>query len=176
MLVSTRTKKELSLLKTIIIDTFVITYENAFEDNHELSRLEANILNTMWFKKFVASVARYKLKNPDATTNDILEEIERLSSVLRLEIPITPDPILSVAIELARNMIETELAKKGLPPSNNINLHATELAKNSPHLLEQAKTIFQARLKAGVEITKQKQKQEPKQETKPNLDLEGILL
>ena len=149
-------------MPTLLISSYLIDIEDRFSCGAKLSSVEAQVLNSIWLKRFFSRLNYWSTRNPNASQEELLNEATRLESSLEIELSETEDPIAVEALSIAREQIELKLAKLNLPSPNNINLHAIELVRASSDIRARARTIVEAKLKAASEMLRDTRKLEEK--------------
>jgi hypothetical protein len=149
-------------MPTLLISSYLIDIEDRFFYGAKLSSIEAQVLNSIWLKRFFSRLNYWSARNPNASQAELLNEAARLESSLEIELNEVEDPIAIEALAIAREQIELKLAKLNLPSPNNINLHAIELVRASSDIRARARISVEAKLKAASEMLRDTRKLEEK--------------
>ena len=142
-------------MPTLLISSYLIDIQDRFSCGAKLSLTEAQVLNSIWLKRFFSRLKYWSARIPNASQAELLNEAARLESSLEIELNEVEDPIAIEALAIAREQIELKLAKLNLPTPNNINLHAIELVRASSDIRTRARTIVEAKLKAASEMLRE---------------------
>lgn len=114
----------------------------------------ADVLNDIQTKR-IKSKLRYLLQRGDILAHELDAKALELSSLELVPYATLDDdeegsdPILSEALNMARELIISRMAQEGLPPPKGIDLHAKALVDAMPEIQEKARLRIEARYNAA---------------------------
>jgi hypothetical protein len=121
-----------------------------------LEEAEAEFLNKILHRRVLAKLRRH-LSRGELDPQTLQQKGEELCALGLREIQTTDDdddfdedPIMTEAMNIAREIITAQMAKEGLPPPKGIDNHAKALVDGAPHIIEAARARIEARYKAAI--------------------------
>jgi len=145
-------------LPTVFINNQAIVLPVKFSAGDCLTPIAADLLHEIQIKRIKVKL-RWLFQRGEILAEELQTKANELMSLELLPYSSTEDseeedPILTEAIIIAREIIVGRMAKEGLPPPKNLDLHAKALVDNSPKLQEIARQRIEAKFQAGAALMK----------------------
>lgn len=143
-------------MPVVFIDGKAVTLKSIRVVGEPLTENDADILNHIWLKRISAKL-RYLLDRNVIDSTTIQNKARELASedmapYSILEDGDDDDPVLVEAIDMAKAIIMSRLTQENLPMPKTLDVHAKELLRGIPALVEKARLRVEARYKAAHDL------------------------
>lgn len=143
-------------MATVFIAGLAVKLEQRWRAGQELDEVTAGLLNEIKVRRTVAKL-RYLLDKGDLSPAELpakaielqCQPLERGTVSADLDSD-EDDPILTEALEMAKELLIAHMASEGLPPPKGLELHAKALVDARPDLQELARKRVEARFAAAA--------------------------
>lgn len=144
-------------MPTIFIAGLAVTLPSRFAEGDIATETSAAMLNDIQQKRISARLRRL------ITRGEIREDELQAKAEQLMELSMVPyitlddgeietDPVALEAIDMAKTLITTKMAREGLPPPKGLDDHARNLVDQMPKIMEAARLRIEARYRASETI------------------------